>query len=463
VDRPIRTVGLVLASTLALALPTTALAQDEPSIAVADFGTTADGVAVEEYTLTNASGMEVKLITYGGTITSVRVPDRDGEFENVTLGFDNLADYETKSPYFGSITGRYANRIASGMFSIEGEEYTLAINNDPNALHGGLKGFDKVVWAAEEVENDEGIGVRFSYLSPAGEEGYPGNLDTTVTYTLTDDNEILMDYVATTDEPTIVNLTNHAYWNLAGEGQGTIDEHVLMIDADRFTPVDATLIPTGELAPVDDTPFDFREPRAIGNRNRSDHEQIVAGRGYDHNWVLNRESFEDTSMMLAARLLERGSGRVLEVWTDQPGIQFYAGNFLDGTIYGTSDRAYRQGDGLALETQHFPDSPNQPDFPSVVLQPDETYQTRSIYRFTVEPESDDGQTPDQSPAPDQSPTPDESSPSPESPAPEASPAPDETPLPDESPAPGGSPPADASPLPDESPTSGASPAANSEE
>ncbi len=238
-DRPARSAGLVFASTLlAPALPVAALAQGEPGLTVADYGTTADGVAVEEYTLTNANGMEVKLITYGGTITSVMVPDRDGELENVTLGFDDLADYETKSPYFGSITGRYANRIARGAFSIDGEDYTLAINNDPNALHGGLKGFDKVVWTAEEVESDEGIGVRFSYLSPDGEEGYPGNLDTSVTYTLTDDDEILMDYVATTDKPTIVNLTNHAYWNLAGEGQGTIDDHVLMIDADRFTPVD---------------------------------------------------------------------------------------------------------------------------------------------------------------------------------------------------------------------------------
>jgi aldose 1-epimerase len=333
--------------------------------------------------------MEVRILTYGGTLRSVMVPDRDGNFANVNLGFDKVADYEAMSPYFGCITGRYANRIALGKFSIDGEEYTLAINNDPNALHGGLKGFDKVVWAAEEVESEEGQAVQFSYLSPDMEEGYPGNLDVKVTYTLTDDNEILMDYVATTDKTTVINLTNHAYWNLAGEGAGTIDGHVLMIDADRYTPVDATLIPTGELAPVEGTPFDFREPTVIGRRNRSDREQIVIGRGYDHNWVLNREhsapdAWDDDSWMMAARLSEPTSGRVLEVWTEEPGIQFYAGNFLDGTIYGQADKAFRQGDGLALETQIFPDSPNQDGFPNALLQPGETYQTRTSYRFTTE-------------------------------------------------------------------------------
>jgi len=313
--------SMLLVATLSVAV----VAQAEPGISVADFGATADGVAVEEYTLTNANGMEVKILTYGGTLREVIVPDSDGNFANVNLGFDNMADYETMSPYFGNITGRYANRIALGKFSIDGEEYTLAINNDPNALHGGLKGFDKVVWAAEEVESDEGLAVQFSYLSPDGDEGYPGNLDTKVTYTLTDDNEILMDYEATTDKTTVVNLTNHAYWNLAGEGAGTIDGHVLMIDAGTYTPVDPTLIPTGEIAPVADTPFDFTTPTAIGERNRSDHEQIVIGRGYDHNWVLNRPSYDDRSWMLAARLSEPTSGRVLEVWTEEPGIQFYAG------------------------------------------------------------------------------------------------------------------------------------------
>jgi aldose 1-epimerase len=391
VHRSIRTLLTIAASGLLImaVLPTPVMAQAEPGITVADFGTTADGVAVEEYTLTNANGMEVKILTYGGTIRSVMVPDRDGNLANVNLGFDNMADYETKSPYFGNITGRYANRIARGTFVIDGELYLLAQNNGPNALHGGLKGFDKVVWTAEEVESDEGLAVRFSYLSPDGEEGYPGNLDVKVTYTLTDGNEILMDYVATTDKPTVVNLTNHAYWNLKGEGAGTIDDHVLMIDADRYTPVDPTLIPTGELAPVAGTPFDFTTPTAIGERNRSDHEQIVIGRGYDHNWVLNRAhsadgAWDDRSWMLAARLSEPSTGRVLEVWTEEPGIQFYAGNFLDGTVYGQAGKAFRQGDGLALETQIFPDSPNQEGFPNAILRPGETYQTRTSYKFLTE-------------------------------------------------------------------------------
>jgi aldose 1-epimerase len=379
------TIGVLLVA----AWPAATLAQAEPGVTVADFGTTADGTAVQEYTLTNANGMEVKILTYGGTIRSVMVPDRDGNLANVNLGFDNMADYETKSPYFGNITGRYANRIARGTFVIDGELYLLAQNNDVNALHGGVKGFDKVVWTAEEVESEEGPAVQFSYLSADGEEGYPGNLDVKVTYTLTDDNEILMDYMATTDAPTVVNLTNHAYWNLKGEGAGTIDDHVLMIDADRYTPVDATLIPTGELAPVAGTPFDFTTPTAIGERNRSNHEQIVIGRGYDHNWVLNRDhsgpnTWDDRAWMMAARLSEPSTGRVLEVWTEEPGIQFYAGNFLDGTVYGQAGLAFRQGDGLALETQIFPDSPNQEGFPNAVLLPGETYQTRTSYKFTTE-------------------------------------------------------------------------------
>jgi aldose 1-epimerase len=353
----------------------------EASISSQPYGTTADGQAVEEYTLTNANGMEVKIITYGGIITSIRVPDRNGEMANVTLGFNNLQDYETRNPYFGNITGRYANRIANATFELEGNTYTLAANNGPNTLHGGTVGFDKRVWEATSVEAEGEVGLQLSYLSPDGEEGYPGNLDVSVTYTLTDNNEIRMDYTATTDAPTVVNLTNHAYFNLAGEGTGHIYDHILMIDADRYTPVDATLIPTGELAPVEGTPFDFRVPRAIASGQRSNHEQIVLGRGYDHNFVLNREDMNDTSMMLAARVYEPDSGRILEVWTTEPGIQFYAGNFLDGTLLGTSGHLYRQSDGFALETQHFPDSPNQADFPSTVLNPDETYQTTTIYKF----------------------------------------------------------------------------------
>ena len=342
------------------------------------YGKTSDGQQVDEYTLTNAQGMEVKLITYGGILTSIRVPDRDGTLDNVTLGFDNLADYENKSPYFGSIIGRYGNRIAEGKFTLKGKDYTLAVNDGPNALHGGLKGFDKVVWDAEEVTRDGVSGVVLSRTSPDGEEGYPGNLDVRVSYFLTDDNEIRMDYFARTDATTIVNLTNHAYFNLRGEGNGSIYEHILMLDADSYTPVDATLIPTGELALVENTPFDFRVPKQIGFGQRSKHEQIVIAQGYDHNFVLNRD---DNSLKLVARMYDPHSGRIMEVLTTEIGIQFYSGNFLDATLMGSSGRLYRQSDGFALETQHFPDSPNKPDFPSTVLEPDEVYESTTIYKF----------------------------------------------------------------------------------
>jgi aldose 1-epimerase len=361
------------------------------------YGTTAGGHDVYEYTLTNANKdpMEVKIITYGGIITSIKVPDRHKNLANVALGFDNLQDYETKNPYFGCITGRYANRIALGRFTLDGVTYCLDINNDPNSLHGGFVGFDKMVWEVTKAEaGPDGVVLELHYLSLAGdgyepaacadgEAGYPGNLDSYVTYTVTNDDEIVMDYVATTDAPTVVNLTNHTYWNLTGEGEGDIYDHILMLNADRYTPVDPTLIPTGDLPSVAGTPFDFREPKPIADGIRSNYEQIVIGRGFDHNWVLSRPSFDDTSMILAAAMCEPTSGRVLKVFTTEPGIQFYAGNFLDGTLYGTSGRAYRQGDGLALETQHFPDSPNQPHFPSTVLRPGETYETTTIFKLEV--------------------------------------------------------------------------------
>ncbi len=346
------------------------------------FGTTAAGIAVEEYTLTNSSGMEVKIITYGGAITSIRVPDRYGVMTNVVLGFDNLADYETRSPYFGNITGRYANRIANATFTLDGTVYTLAANNGPNSLHGGINGFDNQVWTAEEIEGDGEVGLSLSYLSPDGEEGYPGNLSVTVVYTLTDANELRIDYEATTDAPTVLNLTNHSYFNLAGNGAGTIYDHIIMINADAYTPVDETLIPTGEIAPVDETPFDLRIPVRIGAGIRSNHPQMVIGRGYDHNFVLNRS--DDSTLELAARVYEPNSGRIMEVWTTEPGIQFYTGNFLDGTLVGSSDVMYRQGDAFALETQHYPDSPNQPDFPSTELRPGDTFQSTTIYSFTVD-------------------------------------------------------------------------------
>jgi aldose 1-epimerase len=341
---------------------------------------TADGEEVTLFTLTNGSGMTVEIMNYGGIIQSIMVPDRNGEMANVTLGFDNLDRYLEGHPYFGNITGRYANRIAKGTFELEGETYQLAINNEPNTLHGGEKGFDKYVWDAEVLENE--VGVRLSRTSPDDEEGYPGNLEVEVTYTLTEDNEIRIDYHATTDAPTVVNLTNHAYFNLAGEGNGSILDHELQLMASSYTPVDETLIPTGEIAQVAGTPMDFTTPHAIGERIRDDFEQLVIGRGYDHNYVLDREN--DDSLQLAARVTEPTSGRVLEVLTTEPGIQFYSGNFLDGAVIGASGRMYRQGDGFALETQHFPDSPNQPEFPTTVLNPGEEFNSTTVYAFSTE-------------------------------------------------------------------------------
>ena len=323
-------------------------------------------------------------MTYGGIIQSVRVPDRDGNLANVTLNQSDLEGYLDGHPYFGNITGRYANRIARGTFTLDGEMYRLALNNGENTLHGGEVGFDKVVWEATEVTDGDGVGLMLSRTSPDGEEGYPGALTTEVTYTLTDADEIRIDYHATTDAPTVVNLTNHAYWNLAGEGAGSTYDHELQINASNYTPVDSTLIPTGEIAAVAGTPFDFTQPHAIGERIRDgSDEQLLIGQGYDHNYVLDRPSPDDESMIVAAEVHEPTSGRVLTISTTEPGIQFYSGNFLDGTVVGESGQVYRQGDGFALETQHYPDSPNQPDFPSTVLQPGEDYATTTIYAFST--------------------------------------------------------------------------------
>jgi aldose 1-epimerase len=302
---------------------------------------------------------------------------------NVALGFATLDEYLKGHPYFGCITGRYANRIARGTFSLEGERYFLALNNGPNHLHGGVKGFDKYVWAATELPAGEGIGITLSRTSPDGEEGYPGTLEVEVTYTLTEQNELQIDYHATTDTATVINLTNHTYFNLAGEGSGSTYDHELQINASNYTPTDATSIPTGEIAPVAGTPMDFTTPHPIGERIRDDFEQIVLGRGYDHNYVLDRSSPDDASLMLAARVVDPQSGRALEISTTEPGIQFYSGNFLDASLVGTSGNVYRQGDGFALETQHYPDSPNQPDFPSTELRPGEEYTSTTVYAFSA--------------------------------------------------------------------------------
>jgi aldose 1-epimerase len=371
--------GVAMAAGAASASAATARSHG-PSVSSAPFGSIDEG-PVRIWTLTNGHGVRIKILNYGGIIQSVEVPDRRGRFANITLGFDNIDDYVNKSPYFGCITGRYANRIALGRFTLDGTTYQLPINNDPNSLHGGDRGFDKHNWATEPFRHGSSVGLVMRYVSPDGDQGYPGRLSAKVTYTLTAGNALRMDYQATTNKATVVNLTNHAYWNLEEEGAGTIDNHKLQIRASRYTPVDPTLIPTGAIDPVAGTPMDFRRPTAIGARNRDSFEQLVIGRGYDHNWVLDRHGH---GLELAAKAVDHKTGRALSVLTTEPGIQFYAGNFLDGTLIGTSGRMYRQGDGFALETQHYPDSPNQPHFPSTVLRPGQVYRTTSVYQFGVE-------------------------------------------------------------------------------
>jgi aldose 1-epimerase len=384
--------GLLVVALLIGAVPVAQLATAQSATPAAEVGAglisseswgEVEGDEVMLYTLTNANGMEVKITNYGGIITSVVVPDRDGNMENVTLGFTTLDEYVEGHPYFGNITGRYANRIARGTFDIDDENFYLALNNGPNTLHGGVKGFDKYVWAAEEASGEGEVGVRLSRVSPDMEEGYPGNLDVEVTYTLTDNDEIRIDYHATTDEPTHVNLTNHAYWNLAGEGSGSIDGHELTLMASNYTPIDESIIPTGEIAPVAGTPLDFMTPHPIGERVRDNFEQLLLARGYDHNFVLDRPSPDDTTLTVAARVVDPESGRTLEISTTEPGIQFYSGNFLDATEAGAAGKMYRQGDGFALETQHYPDSPNKPEFPSTLLEPGEEFNSTTIYAFSV--------------------------------------------------------------------------------
>ncbi|MCO8271660.1 galactose mutarotase [Actinoplanes sp. TRM 88003] len=371
-------VVVLLGLGLGLASSSSSQAGAKPSISKEAYGSVG-GQAVDRYTLSNGK-FRVRILTYGGILQTVETPDRHGRLANVTLGFGTLGGYVTsKNPaYFGALIGRYGNRIAKGKFTLGGQTYQLAINNDPNSLHGGNAGFDKRVWTATPVAGKNTVALRLSYVSPNGEEGYPGTLRTTVTYTITKDRGIRIDYHATTDKATVVNLTNHAYWNLGGEGTGTIDDHKLQLRASRYTPVDSTLIPTGKLAAVAGTPMDFRKATAIGARNRSSFQQIVYGRGYDHNWVLDRHG---KGLEVAARVSDAASGRTLTISTTEPGIQFYGGNFLDGTLYGTSGRAYRQGDGLALETQHFPDSPNHANFPSTVLRPGQVLRSTTVYQF----------------------------------------------------------------------------------
>ncbi|MFL5245719.1 MAG: aldose epimerase family protein [Gemmataceae bacterium] len=349
----------------------------EPSIDKKDFGKTQDGTAVDQYTLTNANGMKAKIITYGGIITELDVPDRDGKLGDVVLGFDDLKGYLAGHPYFGALVGRVANRIAKGKFTLDGKEYQVPVNNGPNALHGGIKGFDKQVWKAEPIKARDGVALKLTYMSKDGEEGYPGDLTTTVVYTLTNKNELKIDYKATTDKATPVNLTNHSYFNLAGPSSGTILNHELMLNADEYTPVDDTLIPTGEIKPVKGTPLDFTKPTTIGARIG---ELKGEPGGYDHNFVLRGG---DSSPALAAKVYEPKTGRIMEVFTTEPGVQFYTGNFLDGTNKGKGGVVYKKNQGFCLECQHFPDSVNEPKFPSMILRPGKTYAQTTVYKFST--------------------------------------------------------------------------------
>jgi aldose 1-epimerase len=350
-----------------------------------------DGARVHQYTLANHAGMKVDVLSYGGIVKSVEFPDRNGEAANVVLGFKTIEEYVSYNPapsvatpsgkgaYFGALIGRYANRVAGGHLDIEGAIYRVPINDGTNALHGGDVGFDQKVWSPTAVRGDGVIGVRLEHVSPAGDMGFPGTLTVSATYTLDEANRLALTFEATTDAPTVVNLTNHSYWNLAGEAAGTVYDHVLRINADGFTPVDEALVPTGEVLAVAGGPFDFCTPTAIGARIRDDWPQLRAGRGYDHNWVLNQA--HPRSLVLAATVEDHVSGRRLHVHTTQPGLQFYSGNFLDGTLTGSGGRAYRQSDGFALETQHFPDAPNHPEFASTMLYPGERYHETTIFEL----------------------------------------------------------------------------------
>lgn len=352
----------------------------KPGIEKAAYGQLSDGRSADLYTLHNAAGMTAKITNYGGILVSLTAPDKDGTFEDVTLGVDSLANYVKGTPYFGALVGRYGNRIANGKFTLNGKPYTLVTNNMGNHLHGGTVGFDKVLWTATPVEGDE-PSLKLAYVSKDGEEGYPGNLSVTVTYTLQKDNALKIDYQATTDKPTVVNLTNHTYFNLTGGAKRDVLDHILTLNADRYVPVDKTLIPTGELKPVSGTPFDFTKPTRVGDHiNDSTDVQIKYGLGYDHCWVLTDSSH---SLKPIATVFEPTSGRVMEVQTTEPAVQFYTGNFLDGTVTGREGKPYVKRYALCLETEHYPDSPNQPTFPTTVLRPGQTYKSTTVYQFSV--------------------------------------------------------------------------------
>lgn len=349
------------------------------AITKADFGKTLDGKKVDIYTLRNTNGVEARICNYGGLVVSLKCPDRNGHMGDVVLGYDNLDGYLTNSPYFGAMIGRYGNRIAKGHFYLNDVQYTLPINNGPNALHGGLKGFDKKVWRANVIQTGDGPALELKYRSKDGEEGYPGNLDVTAVYTLLPDNGLRLQYAATTDKDTVLNLTQHSYFNLAG--QGDVLKHKVFIDSDKFTPVDATLIPTGEIRPLDGTPFDFRKPTEIGARIGTNDVQLKIGNGYDHNFVLKHKQGH---LDVIARVSEPTTGRVLEVLSTEPGLQFYTGNFLDGTITGKGGQVYQFRNAFCMEPQHYPDSPNRPEFPTVLLKPGQTYHNTIIFRVTTE-------------------------------------------------------------------------------
>src|SRR5215211_7258794 len=366
--------------TITFCLLLTCVAFVQAQVTKQPFGKTPDGQQVDLYTLHNTRGAEATITNYGAIVVSLKVPDRNGKFDDVVLGFKDFDSYLKNDPYLGALIGRYGNRIAKGRFTLNGVEYKLATNNGENHLHGGIKGFDKVVWTGREMKTNAGPAVVLTYLSKDGEEGYPGNLNVRVVYTLTNNNELKIDYTATTDKDTVTNLTHHSYFNLAGEGNGDILNHLVTINANRFVPTDAGSIPTGELKPVAGTPFDFLNATAIGARINQDDEQLKLGNGYDHTWVINGRP---GTLRLAATAYESTSGRLMQVWTTEPGMQFYTGNFLDATLTGKSGKTYPRRSGFCFETQHYPDSPNQPSFPTTTLKKGQTFKSTTIYKFSA--------------------------------------------------------------------------------